>query len=76
CESFNGRFRQECLNSHWFLSFADAKEKIDAWRTYYNEVRPHSALKWQAPAEYARQHLADGQIANLNEPEISTSDPD
>ncbi|WP_165720288.1 integrase core domain-containing protein [Bordetella trematum] len=54
----------------------DAKEKIDAWRTYYNEVRPHSALKWQAPAEYARQHLADGQIANLNEPEISTSDPD
>jgi putative transposase len=39
---------------------ADAKEKIDAWRTYYNEVRPHSALKWQAPAEYARQHLASG----------------
>ncbi|VFR54247.1 Mobile element protein [plant metagenome] len=75
CESFNGRFRQECLNSHWFLSFADAKEKIDAWRTYYNEVRPHSALKWQAPAEYARQHLAEGQNTNL-EPEISTSDPD
>ena len=73
---FDGRFRQECLNSHWFLSFADAKEKIDAWRTYYNEVRPHSALKWQAPAEYARKHLADSQNANLNEPEISTSDPE
>jgi putative transposase len=76
CESFNGRFRQECLNSHWFLSFVDAKEKIDAWRTYYNEVRPHSALKWQAPAEYARQRLAGGQNAVSNGPEISTSDPD
>lgn len=72
----NSRFRQECLNSHWFLSFADAKEKIDAWRTYYNEARPHSALKWQAPAEYARQHLASRQSTNLNEPEISNSDPD
>ncbi|ANN77942.1 hypothetical protein BAU07_13340 [Bordetella flabilis] len=38
CESFNKRFRPEYLNSHWFLSFADAKEKIDAWRPYYNEV--------------------------------------
>ena len=76
CESFNGRFRQECLNTHWFLSFADAKEKVDTWRTNYNEVRPHSALDWQTPAEYARQCLADGQIANPNEPEISTSDPD
>lgn len=55
-ESFNGRFREECLNAHWFLSLNDAKRKIEAWRRYYNEVRPHSALQWATPAEFARQH--------------------
>lgn len=64
------RWEQECLNNHRSLSFADAKEKIDGWRTYYNEVRPHSALKWQAPAEYARWRLAEGQNAVSNESEI------
>jgi hypothetical protein len=44
-ESFNGRFRQECLNAHWFLSLDDARRKIDGWRRYYNEVHPHSALQ-------------------------------
>jgi putative transposase len=43
-ESFNGRLRQECLNAHWFLSLEDARHKIDEWRQYYNETRPHSAL--------------------------------
>ncbi len=43
-ESFNGRFRQECLNTHWFMSLADAREKVEAWRRYYNEERPHSAI--------------------------------
>jgi len=43
-ESFNGRFRQECLNEHWFLSLEDAEEKIEAWRREYNEERPHSSL--------------------------------
>jgi putative transposase len=43
-ESFNSRFRQECLNQHWFLSLEDAQEKIEAWRKEYNEVRPHSSL--------------------------------
>ena len=53
-ESFNGRFRQECLNLHWFLSLEDAKGKIEAWRQYYNETRPHSALQWESPAHFAR----------------------
>ena len=44
-ESFNGRFRQECLNEHWFLSLEDARSKIADWRRYYNESRPHSALQ-------------------------------
>ncbi|KNY20291.1 transposase [Methylobacterium sp. ARG-1] len=42
-ESFNGRLRDECLNANWFLSLADARSKIDAWR-HYNESRPHTAL--------------------------------
>ena len=54
-ESFNGRLRQECLNAHWFLSLEDARRKIDEWREYYNEVRPHSALQWATPAEFARR---------------------
>lgn len=54
-ESFNGRLREECLNAHWFMSLDDAKRKIEAWRRYYNEVRPHSALGWATPAEFASQ---------------------
>jgi hypothetical protein len=51
-ESFNSRFRQECLNEHWFLSLEDAKEKVEAWRGHYNEQRPHSSLRYQSPMEY------------------------
>ena len=52
-ESFNGRFRDECLNTHWFLSLADARSKIDAWRRDYNECRPHTSLGWLTPVEFA-----------------------
>jgi len=48
-ESFNGRFRAECLNTHWFLSLADAREKLEHWRRDYNEVRPHSAIGNKPP---------------------------
>ena len=41
-EAFNGRFRQECLNENWFLSLADAEEKVAIWRKHYNGERPHS----------------------------------
>lgn len=73
-ESFNGRFREECLNAHWFMSLDDAKRKIEAWRKYYNEVRPHSALDWATPAEFA--HGCGLQPASMasKEPEISTFD--
>lgn len=53
-ESFNGRFRDECLNESWFLSLNEAREAIEAWREDYNEVRPHSALGGRSPSEYAR----------------------
>src|SRR3954449_8029235 len=47
-EAFNGRFRAECLNAHWFLTLADAAEKMEDWRRYYNEERPHGA-RGQSP---------------------------
>lgn len=52
-EAFNGRLRQECLNESWFLSLADAREKVEAWRLDYNTERPHGALGNLAPLEYA-----------------------
>ncbi len=52
-ESFNGKFRTECLNQHWFLSMEDAQEKIQAWMREYNEPRPHSSLGGQTPREFA-----------------------
>ena len=48
-EAFNGRLRTECLNTHWFLSLADAREKLEAWRRYYNEDRPHGAIGYKTP---------------------------
>jgi putative transposase len=52
-ESFNGRFRDECLNTNWFLSLKHARDIIEEWRRDYNEVRPHSSLKGATPKEYA-----------------------
>jgi len=52
-ESFNGKFRDECLNEHWFVSVVDAKAHIEAWRVDYNTVRPHASLGQQTPAAYA-----------------------
>jgi len=52
-ESFNGRFRDECLNTNWFMSLKHAREVIEEWRMDYNEVRPHTSLKGATPREYA-----------------------
>jgi putative transposase len=57
-ESFNGKFRDECLNEHWFTSLAQARAVIGAWRQDYNEARPHSALSYLCPAEFAARHRA------------------
>lgn len=54
-ESFNGRFRDECLNANWFENLADARRKIEAWRVDYNQHRPHSSLAYRTPEEFARQ---------------------
>ncbi len=52
-ESFNGKFRDECLNDNWFISLEDARRTIEDWRRDYNEDRPHSALDYMTPAEFA-----------------------
>lgn len=54
-ESFNGRFRDECLNASWFHTLADAKRKIAFWRNEYNSQRPHSSLAYRTPNEFAEQ---------------------
>lgn len=55
-ESFNGKFRDECLNKHWFSTLDDAKRTIEVWRIDYNNVRPHSSLDDKTPAEFAAAH--------------------
>jgi putative transposase len=55
-ESFNGSFRDECLNVNWFLSLADAKEKIQLFKEDYNGFRPHSSLSGLTPNEVVQQH--------------------
>ena len=51
-ESFNGKFRDECLNMNWFSDLADAKRTIEEGRGEYNEVRPHSSLENATPKEF------------------------
>lgn len=65
-ESFNGRFRDECLNQHWFTSFEEANRIVQLWKHDYNNVRPHSALGNLPPAQYARtkeEKELTGQLA-------------
>ncbi|VWC32819.1 integrase catalytic subunit [Burkholderia seminalis] len=70
-ETFNGSFRDECLNLHWFESLAEAKREIEAWRRDYNESRPYSALKELAPAEFARQLVPSSGPTEPETPENS-----
>jgi len=55
-ESFNGKFRDERLNEHWFQSLQQARQTIATWRRDYNEVRPHSSIGRIPPAQFAEQH--------------------
>ena len=51
-ESFNGKFRDECLNQNWFMSLGHARQVIEEWRVDYNMVRPHSSLDDMTPIEF------------------------
>src|SRR3546814_1604976 len=63
CESFNGKFRDECLSLEWFRSRAEAKVVIETWRKHYNEVRPHSRLGYLTPAEFVANENAASEQA-------------
>jgi putative transposase len=64
-ESFNGRFRDECLNEHWFTSLAHAQTIIEAWRREYNEERPKKGLGGLTPADYARRLSANASTVTV-----------
>lgn len=66
-ESFNGKFRDECLNENWFVSLEHARAVIATWRQDYNEVRPHSSLSKRTPAEFAATLRDQGTLA-ANQP--------
>jgi len=68
-ESFNGKFRDECLNQNWFISLSDARAQIEAWRLDYNLRRPHSALGHRTPHEFA------SEAAGLRSPSAHSSPP-
>lgn len=57
-ESFNGKFRDECLNENWFVDLKDTRQIIETWRKDYNEERPHSALNYMSPMEFLRRRVA------------------
>ena len=71
CESFNGKFRDECLTIEWFRSRDEARVLIEQWRRHYNEDRPHSSLGNLTPAVYAAK-LAAGEIEPRN---VGARDP-
>lgn len=77
-ESFNGKFRDECLNEHWFETLTQARAAIAAWRKDYNEVRPHSSCRRMPPAKYAalhRQHAVDTTPTDTNSINLATGLP-
>lgn len=72
-ESFHGRLRDECLNASWFWNLWDARRKITCWRMEYNQQRPHSALAYRTPTEFARdwaQAASPSKYPNTTAPEL------
>lgn len=61
-ESFNGKFRDECLNEHWFLTLEEAQLVIEAWRREYNEERTHSAIGDVTPQEFIHNYQTGAQL--------------
>ena len=61
-ESFNGKFRDECLSENWFVSLQEARRIIEDWRQDYNQVRPHSSLNDLAPEVFAGMNLGSNRI--------------
>src|SRR5438552_10797318 len=73
-ESFNGRFRDECLNENWFSDLGDAREKIAHWKQDYNERRPHSSLQYRTPVEFAAQSAVSPRSTGPQDPQNPIQD--
>jgi putative transposase len=71
-EAFNSKLRGECLNAHWFMSLDDARAKLEAWRRYYNEDRPHSGIGQKTPILL---HIAGGAASPPQAKEAENSSP-
>ncbi len=70
-ESFNGTFRDDCLNLHWFQSLSDARRTIEAWRRDYNQVLPHSSLGGLTPEEFvAKYSPSEETLAETRNPKL------
>ncbi|MFT3988708.1 IS3 family transposase [Aestuariivirga sp.] len=65
-ESFNGRLRDECLNAHLFVSYRQAQNIIEEWRTDYNQNRPHTSLNGLTPVEFANRSNMDQNLNRTN----------
>ena len=65
-ESFDGKFRDECLNQNVFLSLHDAHRTVEAWRQDYNQRRPHSSLGWLTPEEFREKNITCNPLGNTN----------
>jgi len=74
-ERFNGKFRDECLNEHWFTSLNHARALVGQWKQEYNHERPHSSLGDLPPAAFAAQWRADRRGITSNQPADSGSSP-
>jgi putative transposase len=75
-ESFNGKFRDECLNEHWFITMAQARRVIELWRIEYNTERPHSSIGNITPEEYAENLMAQTNDLTLLSAADSRSERD
>jgi putative transposase len=70
-ESFNGTFRAECLDAHWFMTLAETQQIIETWRKKYNERRPHRALGEKRTNEFACQVAASRDLMGFETAENS-----
>jgi putative transposase len=62
-ESFNGKFRDECLDAEWFPTRREARVVVESWRRHYNDERPHSSLGYRTPSEFAQTATPTGTAA-------------
>lgn len=74
-ESFNGKFRDECLGMEWFRNRTEAKVVIEGWRVHYNEDRPHSSIAYMTPSAFKKQEAKKAKMAEKEDRQNLKSTP-